>query len=84
MPLTSRQIRQLRSATGNRLRAARTLAGLRQVDVASQLGMSQSRLSDLERQRWASASLDTARRFAEYFGCAIEDLFPAREERVAS
>lgn len=64
----------------NRLRAARELADKTQVQVADDLGLKQSTLSDLERQRWGSTTVDTARKLADYYGCLIEDLFPARSE----
>lgn len=81
--LTPRQLRQLRNADGNRIRAARHLVNLTQVQLCAQLGMTQSQLSDLERQRWQSPSLATARRLADFFGCTVDDLFPA-SEAVAS
>lgn len=79
MTLTPRQLRQLRAAEGNRIRAARQLLGLTQVQMCAQLGMTQSQLSDLERQRWVSPTLATARRLSEFFGCTVDDLFPAGE-----
>jgi DNA-binding XRE family transcriptional regulator len=67
----------------NRVRAARQLLGLTQSDLSVAVGITQSSLSDLERQRYGGTTVDTARKFADLFGCSIEDLFPARAE-VAS
>lgn len=80
--LTPKQLRTLRASTGNRVRIARTLVGLKQNEMAEALGVQQSRLSEIE-NRLGEPSLHTARRLSAFFGCAIEDLFPARES-VAS
>jgi transcriptional regulator with XRE-family HTH domain len=64
----------------NRLKAARELAGLTQQELAGALSMTQSTLSDIERQRWGATTVDTAYRFAVFFGCEIKDLFPAKQE----
>ena len=81
MAFTPSQLRQLRraDANGNRVRAARHLSGLTQVQLSRALGCTQSWLSDIERQRWASTDVETARRLSQFFGCTIEDLFPARQ-----
>ncbi len=87
MTLTPDQVRKLRRAApvaGNKLKTARALAGLTQVELCDALGITQSTLSDLERKRWGGVTVDTARRFSEFFGVEIEDLFPARRESVAS
>lgn len=82
MALTAAQLRRLKGTTanGNRVREARKLAGLTQQQLADELGFTQTGLSDLERQRYGSTTVETARKFAEFFGCAIEDLFPAKQE----
>jgi DNA-binding XRE family transcriptional regulator len=86
MGLTDAELRHLRShrEPGNRLRAARVIAGLTQVAVAQAVGVSQSAISDLERMRYSATSVETAHRFSKFFGCAIEDLFPAQQQAVAS
>lgn len=53
------------------------MVGLTQIDAAAKLGIAQSSLSDLERQRFGGTTIQTARKFAELYGCAIEDLYPA-------
>lgn len=82
MALTDKQLKQLRRApvsSGNRLLAAIALAGTSQVKVAAALGLPVSYVGDVVRGRWNDLGLTKAHRFAQHFGCAIEDLFPARE-----
>lgn len=79
MTLTAAQLKFLRGTEaigGTKLKAARRLAGLTQVQMAESLGVHQSALSEWERGRF-EPTLGTARKFAEFFGCAIEDLFPS-------
>lgn len=84
MPLTPEQLRKLRRAPAergrNRLKVARELAGLTQVQLSDMLGLTQSSLSDLERQRFGTTTIDTGKKFSEFFGCALEDLWPAKAE----
>jgi DNA-binding Xre family transcriptional regulator len=63
----------------NKLRLAFTLANLRQVDAVEATGMAAANLSELVNGKYSAVSLETARRLATFFGCAIEDLFPKRE-----
>jgi transcriptional regulator with XRE-family HTH domain len=67
-------------ATSNRVAAAIRLAGVTQRRVALDLGMREPHLSDICRGRYQTVQLETAHRLADYFGCAIEDLFPRRPE----
>lgn len=87
MSLTADQLSELRSHQvepgANRIQKARALAELTQTQLSLELGISQSSLSDIERQRYGSTTVDTASKFSSYFGCAIEDLFPPRDEAVA-
>lgn len=82
MALTTEQLRRLRriQTTGNRIKAAREMLTLTQVQLASAIGITQSSLSDIERTRYMGVTLETARKFSDYFGCSIEDLFPAKVE----
>jgi putative transcriptional regulator len=84
MSLTSAQLRRLKTevsnGSGNRVRAARAIVKMTQQQLADAVGLTQTTLSDIERQRYGTITLDTARKFAEFFGCAIEDLFPAKQE----
>lgn len=88
MALTSKQLAALRMTppdadTGNRLRQAAKLAGLTQVEIAAGANVVQPYVSAVMRGRHATITVDNARKFAEFFGCHIEDLFPAREEVAA-
>lgn len=88
MPLTQAQLEELRgtppSLAGNRISKAVDLAGLRQGEVAEAIGFSQPYISDVIRGRYPEITLGNARRLAEFFGCAIEDLFPGRVQETAS
>jgi DNA-binding XRE family transcriptional regulator len=85
MALTPSQLKKLRKAEGgNRIRIARQLMGLTQQQLAPLVDMTQAGLSDLERRRYGDTNLSTAQKFADFFGCAIEDLFPAPQQAVAS
>lgn len=78
--LTDDQLGILRSAplqaSGNRLGFALRLARITQGSLARATGFSQPYISDVVRSRYGTITLDNAWRFARYFGCAIEDLFP--------
>lgn len=80
--LESRQVKTLRQAdvpdTGNRVALAIELSGKKQGEVADDLQMTQSQLSDIARGRFPDPKLSTLQKLADYFGCAIEDLFPSR------
>lgn len=81
--LEPRQLRALRQEpvpeSGNRIAAAIALLGKTQRDVARDLGMTDAQMSDICRGRFRNPKLTTLRVLSEYFGCQIEDLFPARE-----
>lgn len=81
-PLSGRKLRELRetpSSESNRVARALELAAVTQLDVAAATGLPQPYISDVARNRYQTITVDNARKFADYFGCAIEDLFPARE-----
>ncbi len=58
---------------GENIRQRRKAAGLRQRELANRLGVSQGRVSDLERGR-TEPRLDTIRRLAAALGCTMADL----------
>jgi hypothetical protein len=69
--LTTEQLAELKAHTGrdrNRLGKAMSLAGL-----------TQSYVSRVQSGRYQDLPGETMRAFADLFGCAIEDLFPARQ-----
>lgn len=80
--LDNAKLDELRASTvgraGNRLAMAIELSGKKQGEVADELEMPQSQLSDLARGRFADPKLSTLQKLGAYFGCAIEDLFPSR------
>jgi len=84
-PLTPEQIAAMRALPmgdmPNKLRVALTLAEVTQAELAEATEEQQPYVSDVVRGRWQTITVAKARKFAEFFGCAIEDLFP---ERVAS
>ncbi len=84
MRLTPAQIDDLRrrplNGAANKVRAALEFAGATQKDVAEALNTVQPEVSDIVRGKYVKLPLERARSYARLFGCAIEDLFPAREE----
>jgi len=83
MALNTHKLRELRKrpigASRNRLADAIALSGETSTAVATATGFTLPYVSDVCRGRWDTITVDNARRFADHFGCAIEDLFPARE-----
>lgn len=88
MALTERQLKQLRAEpvgpSGNRIASAMSFMELTQAELADQIGVTQPYVSDVVRGRHSTITLDNARKFSEFFGCQIEDLFPASRQAVAS
>lgn len=82
MSLSKNALRELRETStrkGNRVARAIELAGVTQLDIEAATGLTQPYISDVARNRYPTITVDNARKFAEFFGCTIEDLFPARE-----
>lgn len=71
------------ATTGNRVAVARQMLKLTQVQLAAALGISQSSLSDVERARYGSTTVETAQRFSLFFECSTDDLFPPVHSEVA-
>lgn len=84
MALTPTKIKQLQRAPVesvlNRVALAIELSGETQGAVASALGWTQAYLSNVCRGKFQTITVDNAHKLAEYFGCAIEDLFPSKAE----
>ena len=79
--LTKQQLVILRSEPGtNRVAKAISLARVTQVAVAEALGLPQPYVSDVARQRYKTITVENARKFAVFFGCSIEDLFPPGDD----
>jgi transcriptional regulator with XRE-family HTH domain len=83
MPLTQIKLAELRRAavpgSGNRLAKAIDLAGETQTSIGQSIGLPHTYVSDVARGRFQTITLDNAYKFSAFFGCQIEDLFPARE-----
>ncbi len=62
----------------NRLRVALGMAKARQVDLVEATGLDPSMVSNFVNGNYRTMTLDTARKLADFFGCQIDDLFPAR------
>ena len=84
-PEQLKALRRHRGKERNRLRAAMDLAEPRvtQEKLAVHLEMTQPQISRLVRGDYVDVSVAVAGALAEFFGCSIEDLFPA-EQKVAS
>jgi DNA-binding XRE family transcriptional regulator len=79
--LTAKQIEQLRRAKPsgrNRVERAMDMAELTQNELADALHVTQAYISKIANSRYEDLPLETARAVADVFGCAIEDLFPAK------
>jgi transcriptional regulator with XRE-family HTH domain len=86
MALTREQVRQLRREPllmkhTNKVRRARELAKLTQVELAAALGIAQGRVSKIETGPSETLELGTARQVANYFGVPIEMLFPGPDAK---
>lgn len=81
--LTTRHLKELRDAPAvsgaNRVARAIELAQVTQLEIAAATGLPQPYISDVARNRYQTITVENAHKFADYFGCSIEDLFPARE-----
>lgn len=80
--LNGEQLSALRMAplTGaNKLAIAIALVGTTQEQIEAATGIRQAYVSAIVNARYSKLPLETARKLAGYFGCAIEDLFPARQ-----
>ncbi len=79
--LTRSQITELRRrpvSGRNRLAAALELAERTQVQLAEAIGVTQANISRLCTGSYSDLPLEKTRAIAEFFGCSIEDLFPAK------
>jgi hypothetical protein len=85
VPLSSKQLAFLRSsplpATGNKLAVALALTDAKNNDICVATGLGAQYVSDVKCGRFSASGLKLANasKFAQFFGCAIEDLFPPAE-----
>lgn len=81
--MTNTQLRELRRRKvdrgGNRLPSAFLLDGRTQMDCARATGFSPQYITDVKAGRIQTVTVENAHKFATFFDCAIEDIFPARE-----
>lgn len=80
--LTPEQLTELRHAVPsgpNKIPQAMTLAGVTQVQIAEGTGFTQSYISRIQNGNYEALPGETMRSVAVFFGCSIEDLFPAPE-----
>lgn len=86
--LTPRQLKDLRATAPadapNRLARAIEITGVTHVQIAAAIGATQSHATEIVNGNYRRLPLETARALAAFFGCPIEDLFPARDERVSA
>lgn len=79
--LSEQQLVILRSEpAANRVAKAILLAGVTQTVLAEAVGLTQPYVSDVARGQYQTITVENARKFARFFGCGIEDLFPAPDE----
>lgn len=75
--LTEQQLAIVRSEPGsNRMARAMGLTRVTQTTLADAIGLSQPYVSDVIRGRYRTITVANARKFADFFGCSIDDLFP--------
>jgi DNA-binding Xre family transcriptional regulator len=80
--MTPEQLETLRTLplgeAPNRLRMAFALTERRQSEAVAATGIISSNLSDIVNGKYTRITVETAGKLAEFFGCAIEDLFPRK------
>lgn len=77
--LTALKAVPVNEAMPNRVKVAAALAGVEQQAIVEATGFTQPYVSDVFRGRYERITVDNARPFAKFFGCDIDDLFPARD-----
>jgi|TARA_B100000949_G_scaffold227033_1_gene233007 predicted XRE-type DNA-binding protein len=79
--LTTHHVSTLRRepVNSNRVGKAIELAGVTQRTIARAIDVPESYVSDLVRQRYDGITVRNAHKVAQFFGCAIEVLFPRGE-----
>lgn len=61
----------------NRLKLAMKLAGVTQEQLEAATGIPQPNISNIANGKSPKLTVERARTLASFFGCAIEDIFPA-------
>jgi transcriptional regulator with XRE-family HTH domain len=78
-PQQVEELRRTKPDGRNRVAQAMQLASVTQVQIAERTGFTQSYISRIQSGQYGDLPGETMRTFAQFFGCTIEDLFPARE-----
>ena len=85
--LNAEQLSALRMAPlngPNKVSLAMELVGLTQAELGEAIGTTQGTVSRVTRGGFPKLPIETARKFAEFFGCSMEDLFPRANDRDAA
>jgi transcriptional regulator with XRE-family HTH domain len=56
------------------------ILGVGQAELVAGTGFKQPYVSDVMRGRFKGITVENAQRFADFFGCQIEDLFPPKRD----
>jgi transcriptional regulator with XRE-family HTH domain len=82
-PLTPDLLTKLRRRrlprTGNKIAIALELSEAKAMDIVRATGFAPQYVSDIKNGRTNNLKIASARKFATFFGCSIDDLFPPRE-----
>jgi DNA-binding XRE family transcriptional regulator len=62
----------------NKLKVAASMVGVRQAEIADEVEIAPSNLSDIFNGKYVDLQFETTRKFAEFFACPVEILFPKR------
>jgi DNA-binding XRE family transcriptional regulator len=83
--LTKTNIQTLRRLPSgeSRIKKAAELSGITQTALARDLGFPTSYVCDVSQRRFRTITVANAFKFARYFNCAIEDLFPDEAQGAA-
>jgi len=83
--LTKTHLQTLRRSPVDKTRIAKAveLAGITQLALSRDLRFPQSYVCDVARGRFRTITVKNARKFASYFNCRIEDLFPTDNDAPA-
>ncbi len=68
----------------NKLAIAIELAEVTQADIARATGLVQPYISNVARGRFRTITVENASKFSRFFGCEVEDLFPARDDAAVA
>lgn len=78
--LTTEQVDALKAVPlgdmPNKLRIALALTKTKQADIVDATGIPASNVSNIVNGKYDSLHLETAQKFAVFFGCGTDDLFP--------